>query len=249
MQTENFFGIHAVKAILEGDYQRITQLYIAEGKSNSRVKELLAIARKRRVPIVNLSHSELDKMVSGNHQGVIAECAPAVKEQNYDLDEILQNLAADATVLLLDGVQDPHNLGACLRSADAAGVAVVIAPKDKSVGLTPVVRKVACGAAESIPFVQVTNLARTIEQLKQHRFWFYGLSDKAEHSLYDTEFNGRVALVMGAEGAGMRRLTQEKCDAMLSIPMLGSVSSLNVSVATAVCLYELVRQRIGSGEK
>lgn len=243
MQTEKFFGIHAVRAILETDYQRVNQLYVSQGKSNPRVKELIAMARKYRLPVITLNQSELDKMTTGNHQGVIAECAATFKEKTYDLEEILQTLSEDATVLLLDGVQDPHNLGACLRSADAAGVAMVIAPKDKSVGMTPVVRKVACGAAESIPFVQVTNLARTIERLQEYRFWFYGLSDKADQSLYDTEFTGRVALVMGAEGAGLRRLTQEKCDALLSIPMHGTVSSLNVSVATAVCLYELVRQR------
>jgi 23S rRNA (guanosine2251-2'-O)-methyltransferase len=147
-------------------------------------------------------------------------------------------------LLILDSVQDPHNLGACLRTADAAGVHMVIAPKDHSVGLTPAVRKVACGAAEVLPFVQVTNLASTMKMLKARNIWLYGTSDKATQSIYQTDLkNGSIGLVMGAEGPGLRRLTQESCDVLVSIPMHGSVPSLNVAVATGVCLFEYVRQR------
>ncbi len=178
-----------------------------------------------------------------NHQGVVAFCAKTHVYSEAELKQLLQELDKPPFLLVLDGVQDPHNLGACFRSADAAGVHAIIAPKDKSVGITPVVSKVACGAAETVPFVQVTNLARTLEDLKEMGIWIYGAAGEAEKTVYQTDLAGAVAIVLGAEGDGLRRLTRDTCDGLVKIPMLGSVSSLNVSVATGILLFEVVRQR------
>lgn len=174
----------------------------------------------------------------------MAEHVELAQANAKDLPELLREKTRPCLILVLDGVQDPHNLGACLRSADAAGVDAVIAPIDRSAGLTPVVRKVAAGAADSVPFYQVTNLVRTLEQLKQAGVWVFGATDAADESLYRQDFKGSVAVVMGAEGSGLRRLTTAACDGLFSIPMAGSVSSLNVSVATGVTLFEVVRQRL-----
>ena len=186
----------------------------------------------------------LDRLVqNGNHQGVIAYCKSASTYSEGDLKELLADLKEPAFLLILDGVQDPHNLGACFRSADAAGVHAIIAPKDRSVGLTASVSKVASGAAETVPFVQVTNLARTLEMLKEMGIWIYGAAGEAEQSLFKTDLKGSIALVLGSEGEGLRRLTRDTCDVLVKIPMHGSVSSLNVSAAAAVFLFEAVRQR------
>jgi len=174
----------------------------------------------------------------------------AVTQKNEDdLFALLEHLHEPPFLLVLDGVQDPHNLGACLRSADAAGAHAVIAAKDRAVGLTDTVRRVACGAAEHIPFVVVTNLARTLTHLKEAGLWLVGTVDDARESLYDIDLTGPLALVMGAEGKGLRRLTHERCDFLVRIPMSGSVECLNVSVATGVCLFEAVRQRRKAGQK
>jgi 23S rRNA (guanosine2251-2'-O)-methyltransferase len=188
--------------------------------------------------------AQLDKLAAGErHQGVVAELLPRAGDPETQLEEALE-AAGDAPLLLvLDGVQDPHNLGACLRSADAAGVAAVLVPRDRAAGLTPVVRKVAAGAAETVPLVAVVNLARTLRELKERGVWLVGTDDSAEKTLYDAELTGPVALVMGSEGEGMRRLTRECCDQLVSIPMAGAVESLNVSVAAGVALFEAVRQR------
>ena len=187
--------------------------------------------------------SDLDALASGRHQGVAALCEGAgVQDENY-LFALLQELDEPPFLLVLDGVTDPHNLGACMRSADAAGVQTVIVPKDNAVGVTPTVQKVACGAAETVPLVVVTNLSRTLKQLQDQGLWIVGTAGEAEQLVYDVDLKGPMALVMGAEEKGLRRLTRENCDLLVKLPMAGVVSSLNVSVATGICLFEAVRQR------
>jgi 23S rRNA (guanosine2251-2'-O)-methyltransferase len=205
----------------------------------------LAEARRLGVTVSESDRETLDRLAAGaNHQGVVARTATPSARHEADLDELLAGLNRPPLLLVLDGVTDPHNLGACLRTADAAGVHAVLAPRDKSVGLTPVVCKVASGAAESVPLVQVTNLARTLRHLQQSfGVFLVGTDGASERSLYEADLTGPLGLVMGAEGAGMRRLTREHCDLLVALPMLGSVESLNVSVATGVCLYEALRQR------
>jgi len=206
------------------------------------------------VPVARQPRQDLDGMVSGRHQGVVAEAfdTPVSGDMNQsnlwqeqDLLRWVDNKEGPLLLLVLDGVTDPHNLGACLRSADAAGVDAVVVPKDKSADLTPTVRKVACGAAEVVPFVRVTNISRTLQALQERGVWLYGTAGESEKSIYDSDLSGSIALVMGAEGSGLRRLTREQCDFLVNLPMSGSVSSLNVSVATGICLFEIVRQRRG----
>jgi 23S rRNA (guanosine2251-2'-O)-methyltransferase len=206
---------------------------------------LLALAEDQHLRIKLVTREELDKLTdNGVHQGVVADCKKAKAYSENDLKELLAS-TVKPFLLILDGVQDPHNLGACLRSADAAGVDAVIVPKDKSVGITPIVSKVACGAAETVPFIQVTNLARTMGILRDAGVWLYGAAAEAEKTLFTEKLTGPVGLVLGGEGQGLRRLTRENCDMLLNIPMDGSVSSLNVSVATGIFLFEVVRQRLG----
>lgn len=240
------FGIHSVEGLLQNQPERIIRLCVHQDRSDKKMQALLQLARQIGVPIDHASKHELDRMShDANHQGIIAFCEKARAYSESDLKSLLENLDVPPFVLILDGVQDPHNLGACFRSADAAGVNIIIAPKDKSVGMTPVVSKVASGAAEAIPFVQVTNLVRAMEILKEMGIWIYGAAGEATQSLYQTDLKGAVAIVLGAEGSGLRRLTREHCDVLLKIPMQGSVSSLNVSVATGIFLFEVVRQRQG----
>ena len=239
-------GIHAVESALQNDAANITQVWIAENKRNQRVKELINHAQKRGLISHRADMQMLDKLAkTRQHQGVVAEYNAPASATEDDLLDLLNDLDSTPLLLVLDGVTDPHNLGACLRTAEGAGVHAVIAPKDNAVGLTPAVRKVASGAADTVPFIQVTNLARTIEKLKKLGIWFIGTSDKSDGDLYTQDFKTPTAIVMGAEGKGLRRLTEEHCDILISIPMAGQVSSLNVSVATGVCLYEVVRQRQG----
>ncbi len=248
------FGLHAVQTLLKTHPDRVLELRVQQGRQDERIKKALQLAERHGIPVANVPRKALDKIAAGNHQGVAALCEnQQVQDEHYlmSLLETLQNAQGqDKTkhapfVLVLDGVTDPHNLGACLRSADAAGVDVVVAPKDRSVGITPTVSKVACGAAESVPFVVVTNLARTLKEMQAKGVWVVGTAGEAENQIYDTDLTGPVALVMGAEEKGMRRLTREHCDVLAKLPMAGSVSSLNVSVATGVCLFEAVRQRQG----
>ncbi len=242
-QTQTVFGIHAVAAILARQPRRITQLYLQQGRDDARIQQLVEQASAAGLHCQWLPRAELDELVDGRHQGVVAEAKPAQPLRDRDLPLILDSLERPPLLLVLDGVTDPHNLGACLRSADAVGVDAVIAPKDKSATLNATVRKVACGAAEVVPFVQVTNLARCLRDLQQRGVWIVGTAGEAEKTLYESDVTGPLALVMGAEGKGMRRLTREHCDLLVKLPMAGSVSSLNVSVATGVCLFEIVRQR------
>jgi len=242
------YGIHPVRVLLERSSQRVRQVWLSASRdAAARLQELRALALQAQVTVVDADDAQLDKLADGErHQGVIVELVPRADDPETQLEEALESLgAAPPLLLVLDGVTDPHNLGACLRSADAAGVAAVIVPRDRAAGLTPVVRKVAAGAAETVPLVQVVNLARTLRDLKQRGVWLVGTSDDAPRTLYDVDLKGPTALVLGSEGEGMRRLTREACDELVSIPMAGAVESLNVSVATGVALFEAVRQRRG----
>ncbi len=245
---ELIYGIHAVDALLRRQPAAIQCLLVQAGREDKRMVALLALARNQGVTIQARARRELDELVEGRHQGVVAEVAGAAASADNLWDEtdllgFVDDADAPLLILVLDGVTDPHNLGACLRSADAAGADAVVVPKDKSADLNPTVRKVACGAAETVPFVRVTNLARTLAALKDKGVWLYGAAGEAETSLYQVDLSGSVALVMGAEGSGLRRLTREVCDFLVKLPMAGSVSSLNVSVATGICLFEARRQR------
>ncbi|WP_447788113.1 MULTISPECIES: 23S rRNA (guanosine(2251)-2'-O)-methyltransferase RlmB [Pseudomonas] len=242
-QLEKIYGVHAVEALLRHHPKRVKQIWLAEGRSDPRVQTLIELAAENRVAVGQAERRELDAWVDGVHQGVVADVSPSQVWGEAMLDELLDRTEGAPLLLVLDGVTDPHNLGACLRSADAAGALAVIVPKDKSATLTPTVRKVACGAAEVIPLVAVTNLARTLEKLKQRGLWVVGTAGEAEQDLYQQDLTGPTILIMGAEGSGMRRLTRDLCDYLVRLPMAGSVSSLNVSVATGVCLFEALRQR------
>jgi 23S rRNA (guanosine2251-2'-O)-methyltransferase len=237
------FGMHAITSVLENSPEKIKQLWVKQGRDDHKLQQIIALAEQRGIAIQQVPVKTLDKLVNGRHQGVVAELGQAQVSLNENDLTALLDKTEQPFLLILDGVEDPHNLGACLRSADAAGVTAVIAPKDKAVGITPIVSKVACGAAETVPFVQVTNLARTLEMLKQRGIWLYGAAGEAEQTLYQQALTGPIALVMGAEGKGLRRLTREHCDFLLKIPMVGTVESLNVSVATGICLFEILRQR------
>ncbi|WP_129933868.1 MULTISPECIES: 23S rRNA (guanosine(2251)-2'-O)-methyltransferase RlmB [unclassified Pseudomonas] len=242
-QLEKIYGVHAVQALLQHHPKRVKQIWLSEGRSEPRLETLLALAAENRVPVGQAERREMDAWVEGVHQGVVAEVSPSQVWGELMLEELLERTETAPLILVLDGVTDPHNLGACLRTADAAGATAVIVPKDKSATLTPVVRKVACGAAEVIPLVAVTNLARTLEKLQQRGLWVVGTAGEAEQEIYQQDLTGPLVMIMGAEGKGMRRLTREHCDFLVKLPMAGSVSSLNVSVATGVCLFEAVRQR------
>ncbi|MFT5162824.1 MAG: 23S rRNA (guanosine2251-2'-O)-methyltransferase [Alteromonadaceae bacterium] len=243
-KSEMLFGIHAVEAVIERQPERFIEIYALKGRQDERATQIINIARKQGVSVQFMTRNVLDnKAGDNNHQGIIARVTPAKHLDEADLADIIANSKIPPFILILDGVTDPHNLGACMRSADAAGVTAIVVPKDNSTKITPVVQKVACGAAEMIPFIQVTNLARTMRFLQDESIWIYGAAGETEKTLYETKFTGPIAIVMGAEGTGLRRLTKEHCDELIKIPMMGSVSSLNVSVATGVCLFEVIRQR------
>ncbi|HDY99823.1 MAG TPA: 23S rRNA (guanosine(2251)-2'-O)-methyltransferase RlmB [Pseudomonas sabulinigri] len=241
---ERVFGVHAVQALLERSPKRVRRLLLPAGRLNERQQALLDLAVTAVITTQRVTGEELDKLADGVHQGVVAEVTPSQLWSEEMLTHLLDRLDSVPLLLVLDGVTDPHNLGACLRSADAAGVQAVIVPRDRSASLSPVVRKVACGAAETVPLVAVTNLARTLKQLQQRGLWLVGTAGEAEQFIYDVDLKVPSVIVMGAEGAGMRRLTRENCDYLARLPMAGAVSSLNVSVAAGVCLFEAVRQRL-----
>ena len=241
--VEFVFGLHAVQTKLQRHPEQVQEIWLQQGRDDQRLQKLQKLAAEEQITTHVVPRKELDQRVKGRHQGVVAACTPSAAKTEADLKQILDGLQEPAFLLVLDGVTDPHNLGACLRTADAAGVHAVIAPKDKSASLNSTVSKVACGAAESVPFVQVTNLARCLKNLQEQGVWVTGTAGETEQLVYDANLTGPMALVMGAEGDGMRRLTKEVCDQLIKIPMAGEVSSLNVSVATGVCLFEAVRQR------
>lgn len=243
MSSTPVFGLHAVTTLLQRNPARVRRLLLQQNSHNARLQGVLELAEQLGVATVEADRQVLERLCEGGrHQGVVAECEPLKALNEKGLERLLED-CEQPLLLVLDGVTDPHNLGACLRTADAAGVVAVIAPRDKSAPLNATVAKVACGAAEVMPYVQVTNLARTLQQLQQRGIWVTGTAGEAQQSLYQTDLTGPQALVMGAEGKGLRRLTREHCDQLVNIPMAGEVSSLNVSVATGVCLFEMVRQR------
>ena len=237
------YGIHAVRSALRRDKTQFEEIYVDASRDDPRSRELLEFAEQRHVRVMSVDGERLDGLTGGaHHQGVVAKILDTPLSR--DLDEILDQVTEPAFLLVLDGVQDPHNLGACLRVADAMGVHAVIAPKDNSVGITPVVSKVASGAAEAVPYIMVTNLARSLRDLKDRNIWFIGADESGDQELHQADLSGPMGLVLGAEGKGLRRLTRDLCDRTVRIPMFGSVESLNVSVATGICLYEARRQRV-----
>ena len=243
MSNELIYGIHAVSALLERQPERILEAWVLKGREDDRLLPLLNQLQRFGISIQQVTRKTLDDKSEGaSHQGVMVRVREGRKFDEQDLWTILAS-HQQPFLLVLDGVTDSHNLGACLRNADAAGAHALIVPRDKSVSLNATARKVACGAAEFVPFIQVTNLARTLRELQEKGVWVVGAAGEADHDLYHSKLTGPLALVMGAEGSGMRRLTREHCDELVSIPMAGSVSSLNVSVATGIFLFEAVRQR------
>ena len=237
------FGLHAVRTLLQQHPERVSLVMIQKGRDDARLTEVTKLAQAAKVKLASKDAQELDRLASGErHQGVCAQMRSVGVLGEGALDELLDK-AKTPFLLVLDGVQDPHNLGACLRTADAVGVTAVIVPRDRAAGLSPTVRKVASGAAETVPLIQVVNLARTLRWLKEREVWIIGTDDEAQKSVFETSLTGPLALVLGAEGQGLRRLTKENCDALISIPMRGVVESLNASVATGVVLYEALRQR------
>lgn len=245
-KTELVYGIHTVKAILDKEPERVLELHVLQGREDDRVNSIVNLANPYGIFLQTRDRAQLDKLAEGgNHQGVIARVKEKPVGNDNDLWELMDGLTEPAFLLILDNITDPHNLGACLRTADAVGVHAVIAPRDKAAGLTPTARKVASGAADVLPFFQVTNLARTLNELKNRGVWLTGTYlDETAKSLYEADLKGPLAIVMGAEGTGMRRLTRETCDNLVYIPMFGSVDSLNVAVATGVTLFEAKRQRL-----
>lgn len=238
------FGLHAVRTLLQQRPERAALLVLQKGREDARVNELVKLAESKSIKVEWRDGRELDRLAgSERHQGACLHIRSLGVLGEGALDDLLEATTAPPLLLVLDGVQDPHNLGACLRTADAAGVTAVIVPKDRAAGLSATVRKVASGAAETVPLIQVTNLARTLRWLKEREIWIVGTDDAATHSIYNSKLTGPLALVLGAEGSGLRRLTRENCDLLVSIPMRGVVESLNVSVAAGVLLYEAVRQR------
>jgi 23S rRNA (guanosine2251-2'-O)-methyltransferase len=236
------FGFHAVGVRLKTAPASIVEIYADPSRKDARMRQFLARTRESGVRVIEADGLRIAKLAgSHGHQGVAARVTPV--EQQHSLDDLLDGLARPALLLVLDGVTDPHNLGACLRVADGAGAHAVIAPKDHAVGINATVAKVASGAAETVPYFMVTNLARTLGELKERNIWCIGASDDAPRTLYQADLKGPVALVLGAEGAGLRQLTRKTCDELVSIPMRGAVESLNVSVASGICLYEALRQR------
>jgi 23S rRNA (guanosine2251-2'-O)-methyltransferase len=235
------FGFHAVLARLRADPASVLEIFLDETRNDARGRDLVAAAERSGVRLMRVPTKRLDGFYGGGrHQGVVARVE--VKRTADSLDELLEALE-EPVLLVLDGVTDPHNLGACLRVANAAGAHAVIAPRDRAAGITPAVSKVASGAAEATPYLMVTNLARTLGELKERNIWIVGADERAEKTLYEADLPARIAWVLGAEGAGMRRLTRESCDLLVRIPMHGEVQSLNVSVAAGICLFESLRQR------
>jgi 23S rRNA (guanosine2251-2'-O)-methyltransferase len=242
--TRLIYGFHAVNAKLRQDPDSVKEVFIAQSRQDGRGRDLIRLAESNGVRVLPLDSGRLDGMVGHvRHQGVVARVG--TQQRHLKIDDVLDGLTEPALLLVLDGVQDPHNLGACLRVADAAGAHAVVAPKDRAVGLNATAIKVACGAADTVPYVVVTNLARTLRELHERDIRTVGAAAEAEADLYDVDLRGPLAWVLGAEGDGLRRLSRETCDVLARIPMQGSVESLNVSVASGICLFEARRQRRG----
>ena len=243
MSTKVLFGFHAVTVRLKTAPQSITEIHVDASRRDARMRQFVQRVHDAGAKLVETDAERLAGLAgTPRHQGVVARVTPLAAR--HSVDEVLDEVPGAPLLLVLDGVTDPHNLGACLRVADGAGAHAVLAPKDHAVGLNATVAKVASGAAETVPYFMVTNLARTLGELKERNIWCVGTSDDAPGTIYQSDFKRPLALVLGAEGEGMRRLTRETCDVLISIPMFGSVESLNVSVASGVCLYEARRQRM-----
>lgn len=245
MKSKMIFGFHAVTARIRHEASSVDEIYVDSGRSDRRMQDLIHAAKDAGVRIIQADDQRLSNMVgTRRHQGVVAKAGELSLARN--LDELLDAIEGPPLLLVLDGITDPHNLGACLRVADGVGAHAVIAPKDRAVGLNATAAKVASGAAEHVPYITVTNLARTLRELKERDILLVGTDDEVEQHIYDLDLAGAtgVAIVMGSEGEGMRRLTRETCDVLAQIPMFGVVESLNVSVASGVCLYEARRQRM-----
>jgi len=241
---QDIYGIHAVAVLLNLQPDCVAQLFVQKSRQDKRIQALLDTANQVGISVQLMGRDALDKRAASRmHQGVIADCVRLPSYQEADIEIILQQANEPALLLILDGIQDPHNLGACLRTANAMGVHVVIAPKDRAAGITPVVTKVSCGASLLTPFIQVTNLARTLKNLQQQGIWIVGADADSEQMIHEVDCTIPTALVMGAEGKGLRELSKKHCDFLAKIPMTGAVESLNVSVATGMCLYEINRQR------
>lgn len=244
MDEDLIYGVHAVLAALTESPALVADVWLDAQREDRRMGEVIAAARAARIKLQRVPRAKLEHLVPGaRHQGVVARLQPTPAKDEHDLVAHIAALTSPALLLVLDGVQDPHNLGACLRTADAAGAQGVIIPRDAAAAVTATVRRIACGAAETVPVFQVTNLARSLKDLQTAGVWLVGTAGDAERDLYDIDLRGPVALVLGGEEAGMRRLTRERCDFVARLPLLGQVESLNVSVAAGVCLYEAVRQR------
>lgn len=256
MKTEHIYGIHVIRHFLQSKPEQVLEIYLLDTREDKRILEIVSLAKQFGISVQKLDKKQFEKQE--NTQGAIAKVRLNPPLTELDLPELIQQfnekenenqkdknkpLSTAPLFLVLDGIQDPHNFGACLRSADACNVTAVITPKDRAAPVSSVVRKVASGAAETVPIVQVTNLSRTLEQLKSLGVWILGTADTAPQTLYETDLTVPIAICLGAEGAGLRRLTKEHCDILMRIPMLGVVESLNVSVASAVCLFEAIRQR------
>jgi 23S rRNA (guanosine2251-2'-O)-methyltransferase len=241
-ETRLIHGFHAITAKLRHAPEDVKEIYVAEGRQDGRVRDLLKAAQTAGVRVLPVDAARLDGMAAGQrHQGVVAKVAATQKF--LTVDDVMDNLTEPALLLVLDGVTDPHNLGACLRVADAAGAHAVLAPKDRACGLNATAIKVASGAADTVPYIMVTNLARSLRELQERGVWVVGAAGEADKDIYAVDLKGPLALVLGAEGAGLRRLTRETCDDLARIPMHGSVESLNVSVASGICLFEARRRR------
>lgn len=244
--AELLFGVHPVRAALRYDPGRVQEAWLERGRRDARLARLRQQLQSLDIPLHDVGRRELDTLTEGAvHQGVAARYAGLPPRDDDDLGALLAGLDAEPLLLVLDQVQDPHNLGACLRTADAAGVHGVVAPRDRAAGLTPAVFKVASGAAQSVPFFQVTNLARSLQQLRERGVWTVGAAADAATVHHAADLTGPLALVVGAEDTGLRRLTRERCDLLVALPMHGQVESLNVSVAAGVLVYEALRQRRG----
>jgi len=236
------FGFHAITVRLKTAPQSVIELHVEANRRDARMRSFVDRAREADIRIVETDGERLDKMAgTSRHQGVVARVE--LVAMPHSLDEVIEAVEGPPLLLILDGVTDPHNLGACLRVADGAGAHAIVAPKDHAVGVNATVAKVASGAAETVPYIMVTNLARTLNELKDFDIRVIGTSDDAEQTLYDLDLTGPVAFVLGSEGDGMRQLTRKTCDQLVRIPMAGAVESLNVSVAAGVCLFEALRQR------
>ena len=245
MSTKVLFGFHAITIRLKTAPQSVIEIHVDTSRRDQRMRQFAERATAAGAKLVDSTDTQLQKMCGTHrHQGVVARVQPVALSHSLDdtLDE-LDSVGGNPLLLVLDGITDPHNLGACLRVADGAGAHAVIAPKDHAVGVNATVSKVASGAAETVPYFMVTNLARTLGELKERNIWVIGTGDAAPRTLYQADLTGPIALVLGAEGAGLRQLTAKTCDELVSIPMRGAVESLNVSVASGVCLYEALRQR------